>query len=501
VHQELKRPGVTLQLLWEEYARGNTLAYKDTSFCVKYRQWRQALALSMRQTHVAGERLFIDYAGQTVAIIDAASGEITPAQIFVAVLGASNYTFACATLRQTSADWIGATVAAFEFIGGVPLLVVPDQTRALIAQPSRYEPQPNRLAEEFAAHDGVTILPARPAHPRDKPKVEAAVLLVERWILARLRHRRFFSLAALNAALAELLVELNARPFKKLPGSRASAFAAIDRPALRPLPTARWKTARVNVDYHIEVDGHDYSVPFRLARTQVQVCVPRLPSRCSPRTAAWPAMPTAAHAAGTRRWLSTRWRLPQHRFPPSRSATTCAVPTITTDPEGDCLAQRTHPEPAARAAPGRHGSRPAERRRGRQRRGAELRRALRHARAARDRLAQRQARGTPAQGRQAQGQQRLCGGHRLARQPRLGLRPRHRTGDLRLAAPRPQRARHRGHWRGHDLERVRAGAARRALWLRRPVRALLAPARGAAHRITLKGESLRKKPRKAGASA
>lgn len=278
IHQELKRPGVTLQLLWEEYARGNALAYKYTSFCVKYRQWRQALALSMRQTHVAGERLFIDYAGQTVPIIDAASGEITPAQIFVAVLGASNYTFACATLRQTSADWIGATVAAFEFIGGVPLLVVPDQTRALIAQPSRYEPQPNRLAEEFAAHYGVTILPARPAHPRDKPKVEAAVLLVERWILARLRHRRFFSLAALNAAIAELLAQLNARPFKKLPGSRASAFEQIDRPALRPLPAARfeparWKTARVNIDYHIDIDGHYYSVPFRLVRTQVQVRV------------------------------------------------------------------------------------------------------------------------------------------------------------------------------------------------------------------------------------
>lgn len=278
IHQELKRPGVTLQLLWEEYARGNALAYRYTSFCVKYRQWRQALALSMRQTHVAGERLFIDYAGQTVPIIDAATGAITPAQIFVAVLGASNYTFACATRAQTSADWIGATVAAFEFIGGVPLLVVPDQTRALIAQPSRYEPQPNRLAEEFAAHYGVTLLPARPAHPRDKPKVEAAVLLVERWILARLRHRRFFSLAALNTAIGELLVELNARPFKKLPGSRASAFERIDAPALRPLPAARfeparWKTARVNIDYHIEIDGHSYSVPFRLVRTQVQVRV------------------------------------------------------------------------------------------------------------------------------------------------------------------------------------------------------------------------------------
>ncbi len=275
IHQEIKRPGVTLQLLWEEYARSNPLAYKYTSFCVKYRAWKATLSLSMRQTHVAGERLFIDYAGQTVPIVDADSREIRQAQIFVAVLGASNYTYACATLRQTTTDWLASTAAAFEFVGGVPVLLVPDQPRALIATPSRYDPQPNRLAEEFAAHYGVTILPARPAHPRDKPKVEAGVLLVERWILARLRNRRFFSLAALNAAIAELLAELNDRAFKKLPGCRRSAFEAIDRPALRPLPAARfelarWKTVRVNIDYHIEVDEHYYSVPYRLVRRQLQ---------------------------------------------------------------------------------------------------------------------------------------------------------------------------------------------------------------------------------------
>ena len=278
IHQELKRRGVTLQLLWEEYARGNELAYKYTSFCVKYQAWKAALSLSMRQSHPAGERLFIDYAGQTVPIVDPATGEITAAQIYVAVLGASNYTFACATLRQTTADWLESTAAALEFIGGVPVLLVPDQTRALIASPSRYEPQPNRLAEEFAAHYAVTILPARPAHPRDKPKVEAAVLLVERWILARLRNRRFLGLATLNAAIAELLVELNARAFKKLPGCRASAFEAIDRPALRQLPErrfelARWKTVRVNIDYHVEIDGHYYSVPHRLVRRQLQARV------------------------------------------------------------------------------------------------------------------------------------------------------------------------------------------------------------------------------------
>ncbi len=277
IHQELKRPGVTLQLLWEEYARGNAQAYKYTSFCIKYRQWKANLARSMRQTHIAGERLFVDYAGQTVPIVDAATGEIRQrAQIFVAVLGASNYTFACATARQTLEDWTGALVLALEFIGGAPRLVVPDQTRALIARPDRYEPESNRSVEEFATHYGTVVLPARPAHPRDKPKVEVGVQIVERWILARLRNRRFFSLGELNAAIAGLLTELNERPFKKLPGCRQSAFDELDRPALRPLPAARfelghWKRARVNIDYHVEFDGHFYSVPHRLVRTEVQL--------------------------------------------------------------------------------------------------------------------------------------------------------------------------------------------------------------------------------------
>ena len=278
VHQELKRPGVTLQLLWEEYARGNAQAYKYTSFCIKYRAFAQSLKRSMRQVHVAGEKLFVDYAGQTVPIIDAATGEISPAQIFVATLGASNYTFACATARQTTADWIGAQVRALEFFGGAPRLIVPDQTRALIRRPDRYDPQPNRVYEEFALHYGCAILAARPAHPRDKPKVEGAVLLVERWILARLRNRRFFCLAELNAAIAELVTELNRRAFKKLPGCRLDAFRELDAPALLPLPAARfqvprWKTAKVNIDYHVEFDEHYYSVPHRLVGAEVEVRV------------------------------------------------------------------------------------------------------------------------------------------------------------------------------------------------------------------------------------
>ena len=278
IHQELKRSGVTLMLLWEEYATGNPLAYKYTSFCIKYREFAKTQARSMRQIHIAGEKLFVDYAGSTVPIVDATTGEITQAQIFVATLGASNYTFACATPRQTTADWIGAQVLALEFIGGATRLIVPDQARALISRPDRHDPEPNRSYEEFAKHYGCAILAARPAHPRDKPKVEGSVLLVQRWILARLRNRRFFTLHELNQAIRLLLIDLNQRAFKKLPGCRRSAFEQLDAPALRPLPAARfaigrWKTAKVNIDYHVEFEGHYYSVPHRLVGARLDVRV------------------------------------------------------------------------------------------------------------------------------------------------------------------------------------------------------------------------------------
>ena len=278
VHQELKRAGVTLMLLWEEYATGNPQAYKYTSFCIKYREFAKTQARSMRQVHIAGEKLFVDYAGGSVPIIDAATGEIAQAQIFVATLGASNYTFACATARQTTADWIGAQVLALEFIGGAPKLIVPDQPRALIKTPDRYDPEPNPTYDEFALHYGCAVLPARPRHPRDKPKVEGSVLLVQRWILARLRNRRFFSLAELNAAISLLLIDLNQRPFKKLPGCRRSAFELLDAPVLRPLPAvrfviSRWKASRVNIDYHVEFEAHYYSVPHRLVGTKLDVRV------------------------------------------------------------------------------------------------------------------------------------------------------------------------------------------------------------------------------------
>ena len=289
VHQELKRAGVTLMLLWEEYAGGvsgtGALAYKYTSFCIKYREFAKTQLRSMRQVHIAGEKLFVDYAGGAVPIVDAATGEISQAQIFVATLGASNYTFACATPRQTTEDWIGAQVLALEFIGGAPRLIVPDQTRSLIKTPHRYDPEPNRTYEEFAKHYGCAVLAARPAHPRDKPKVEGSVLLVQRWILARLRNRRFFSLAELNRAIRQLLLDLNNRPFKKLPGCRRSAFESIDAPALKPLPAARFvisrfKAAKVNIDYHVEYEGHYYSVPHRLVGAKVDLRITGLLLEC-----------------------------------------------------------------------------------------------------------------------------------------------------------------------------------------------------------------------------
>lgn len=277
VYQELKRKSVTLQLLWEEYREhcpGRPWGY--TSFCLHYRALAQTLKRSMRQMHRAGEKLFVDYAGQTIPVVDPATGEIRQAQLFVAVLGASNYTFATATAGQTTADWIDAYVQALHYIGGSPKIIVPDNARALIADPDRYEPSTGRAYAEFAAHYGCAVPPARPGHPRDKSKAEVGVQIAERWILARLRHQRLFSLAEVNRAIAALLADLNARPFKKLPGCRTSAFEAIDHPALTPLPAqpfelARWKKARVSIDYHIEVDRHYYSVPHSLVGRDVEV--------------------------------------------------------------------------------------------------------------------------------------------------------------------------------------------------------------------------------------
>ena len=276
IHQELQtHPHLTLQLLWHEYRQGNPDGYRYSRFCELYRRWHRRLDVVLRQEHRAGEKLFVDYGGDTIPLVNPQTGEVRQAAIFVAVLGASSYTFAEATESQDLACWIGSHIRAFEFFGATPKLVVPDNCRTGVSRACRYEPDLNRTYHEMATHYGVGVLPTRPYKPRDKAKVEAGVLLVERWIVAALRHRRFFNLAELNQAIAELLVRLNQRPFRKREGSRASLFAAVDRPALQPLPAERyqfseWRTARVNIDYHVEVDRHYYSVPYQLTGEQVE---------------------------------------------------------------------------------------------------------------------------------------------------------------------------------------------------------------------------------------
>ena len=274
VHTELRGKGVTLSLLWQEYKAEHPDGLQYSWFCQRYRDWSGRVDLVMRQTHRAGEKLFVDYAGHTVAVVQRNSGELREAQIFVAVLGASNYTFAEATWTQSLPDWCASHVRALRFLGGVPELVVPDNLRSAVTRPHRYDPDNNPTYTDLAEHYGFAILPARVRRPRDKAKVEAGVLLVERWILAALRNRTFFSLDELNHALSELLERLNARAFQKLPGCRRSAFESIDRPALRALPStpyefAQWKKVRVHIDYHIELERHYYSVPHALVGKQL----------------------------------------------------------------------------------------------------------------------------------------------------------------------------------------------------------------------------------------
>jgi len=275
VHRELRGKSVTLTLLWHEYKSAHPEGYQYSWFCDQYRAWAGKLDVVMRHEHRAGEKLFVDYAGQTAEVVDRRTGEIRQAQIFVAVLGASNYTYAEATWTQQLPDWIGSHVRAFEFLGGSSEILVPDNLRSGVSKAHRYEPDLNPTYADLAKHYGVAVLPARVRKPRDKAKAEAGVLLVERWILAVLRHRTFFSLAELNQEIARLLERLNTRPFKKLPGTRRELFEQLDRPALQPLPVqayefAEWKKVRVNIDYHVEVDGHYYSVPYQLVRKPLQ---------------------------------------------------------------------------------------------------------------------------------------------------------------------------------------------------------------------------------------
>lgn len=316
VHSELGHTGVTLQLLWGEYQaaaqRAQALPYQYSQFCELYSTWRNQRRLSMRQTHRPGEKLFIDYSGKKPCFIDPETGEVHEVELFVAVLGASNYTFAEVTLSQSIPDFTASIVRAFEYFGAAPTILVPDQLRSAVARPDRYDPDINQTLHELAQHYGVVVLPAPPRKPKGKAKVEAGVLISQRWIIARLRHRKFFSLAELNNAIAELVEELNHRRFQKLPGTRHQAFQALDLPAMTSLPPQRFevaerKTIRANIDYHVEFDGRYYSVPYQLRQQLIDLRVTTSIVECRHRGAR-----VASHHRSYAR-KGTAVTLPEHR--------------------------------------------------------------------------------------------------------------------------------------------------------------------------------------------
>ena len=275
IHQERKRKGVTLQLLWYEYKQQNPEGYQYSQFCELYRQWLQKIDVCLRQEHRAGEKLFVDYAGQTIPVHDSVTGEVRQVQLFVATLGASNYTYAEASFSQDLPSWIQSHVHAFEFFQGVAEILIPDNLKTGVTHPCRYEPDINPTYLDLAEHYGTVVIPARVHKAKDKAKVESAVLIAERWILAALRNHTFFRLEELNQAIRVKLQDFNLRKFQKLETTRKELFETLDCPALKPLPEkpyeyAEWKKATVNIDYHIEVDHHYYSVPYQLAREQVE---------------------------------------------------------------------------------------------------------------------------------------------------------------------------------------------------------------------------------------
>jgi len=276
IHKEMQRRAVTLRLLWEEYQQTWPEGYGYSQFCEHYRRWTGTIDVCMRQTYRAGERLFVDYAGMTMPVVDPVSSEVYNAQIFVAALGASHYLYAEATRTQQLPDWIESHIRAYEYLGGVTEITSPDNLKSGVSTACYYDPDVNPTYLDMARHYGTVVIARRPRKPRDGAKVESGVQIVEREVLARLRDRTFFSLSELNHAIWELLDQVNKRPFQKLDGSRLALFHELDKPVLRPLPPQRYEFARfltptVNIDYHIEVMGHYYSVPYELKGQKVDV--------------------------------------------------------------------------------------------------------------------------------------------------------------------------------------------------------------------------------------
>lgn len=275
IHKELKKKSVTLFLLWQEYKETYPDGYEYSWFCNNYREWAGKVDVTMRFNHRAGEKLFVDYAGHTIPVIDKSTGEIREAQIFVATMAASNYTYAEATWTQSLPDWISSHVRTFKFLGGVPEIIIPDNLKSGVDKSCRYEPDINPTYQEMASHYRCVVIPARVRKPKDKAKVETGVKIVEQWILAKLRNIKFFSLTDLNKTIRNLLDDLNTRHFQKLPGTRQSMFEELDKPALKPLPYqpytyAEWKNVKPGPDYHIEVRGYYFSVPYQLAKRPME---------------------------------------------------------------------------------------------------------------------------------------------------------------------------------------------------------------------------------------
>jgi transposase len=360
IRRELRRPGVTLQLLWEEHRGVHPDGYGYSRYCELYRAWERRLSPTMRQHHVAGERMFVDYAGTTLEVMDATTGEVRDCQLFVAVLGASNYTYAEATFTQRLVDWIGSHVRAFTFFGGVTAQIVSDNLRSGITKACFYEPTVNRTYAEMATHYDTAIVPARPRKPRDKAKVEVAVQVATRWIIAKLRHQRFFSLAEINAAIRELVTQLNARLTRHLGTSRCALFDEIEGSALKPLPVepyvyAEWKSCKVGFDYHVEVERHYYSVPHTLLRETVWV---RIAARTIEVFHRGARVATHIRSSSNRRHTTVREHMPSsHRryadWTPERIKRQAGeIGRNTATLIEIILRERSHPEQGFRAAVG-----------------------------------------------------------------------------------------------------------------------------------------------------
>jgi len=275
LYQEIRRPNVTLSLLWEEYKQNNPEGYQYSQFCNLFRTYSKKLNYSMRQEHKAGEKLFVDF-GEGLNLVDPKTGEKIPTRLFVAVWGASNYTYAAATLDEGLYSWIKVNKDALEYFDCCPKVIVPDNLKSAVSKACRYEPDINPTYAEFAAHYSVAILPARPYKPKDKAHAENGVKLAKRWILARLRNKIFYSLAELNKEILKLLDKLNERVMRKINKSRKELFEILDKPHAQLLPDnsfefAEWKKARVNINYHISFDEHDYSVPYTYIHQEIDI--------------------------------------------------------------------------------------------------------------------------------------------------------------------------------------------------------------------------------------